>query len=99
MTQSERKLSDLLALVAAAELSVTRKRDLVSSIRVTARLLGMPPEAIPLDVKFLRRRLEEISPESFGLKRATWRNVRSQFGRALAFGTPVTRSVRRTPMS
>jgi integrase len=99
MTAPKPNLADLLAMIASKDLAHTKRRDMLSSVRVVARLLGEPPELVPLDVKYLRRRLEELAPESFGIKRTSWRNIRSRFGQSLQLASPMMPSAQRTPIS
>ena len=92
-------LADLIATVQAADLSDLQRRDRVSAIRTAARALGAEPAELPLNVKLLRRRLEEVSPAALGMNPARWNNVRSLFNRAMELATPVMASTQRTPIS
>ena len=57
--------------------------DLRSAVRTVARVLALPPEAIPAHPGFLRPRLERVMPAAHGLRPARWTNVRSLLGKAL----------------
>ena len=82
-------LADLIVIVLASNLSALQKRDCVSAIRRGSRALGAEPGDLPINVKLLRRRLEEVSPEAIGMTRATFNNVRSLFNRALELYAPI----------
>lgn len=99
MSDNEANLADLLALVAGAELSSIKKRDIASAIRMVAKVLGAAPEDLPLDTLLLRRGLEEVQPESLGISRARWNNIRALLNRALELKTELMPSVQKNPIS
>ena len=92
-------LADLIVIVLASNLSALQKRDCVSAIRRGSRALGAEPGDLPINVKLLRRRLEEVSPEAIGMTRATFNNVRSLFNRALELYAPIMTSTQRAKIS
>jgi hypothetical protein len=57
-------------LIEKANLMPTQKRDQVSAVKTTARLLGATPVEIDADPGRLRKRLETIAPEALGLSGA-----------------------------
>lgn len=92
-------LADLLTALAETDWSPTRKRDCASAIRTAARALGGEPGEIALNVKLLRRRLEEVAPESLGISRLRWNNIRALLNRALELKTKVMPSAQQGPVS
>src|SRR5579872_4014185 len=92
-------LAHLVTAVQAAALTDLQKRDRVSAIRTAAKLLGAVPSEILLNVKLLRRRLEDASPEAAGISRSRWNNVRALLNRALELETDIMSSSQRTPVS
>ena len=99
MLNPDRNLADVLVLVAASDEPATRKRDMASAIRRVAKALGGTPEQVPLELKFLRPRLDRIEPESLGVTRQSWNNTRSLLNRALELATEMMPSAQRTPIS
>jgi integrase len=99
MTNNVKNLADLLALVAETNLPPTRKRDTLSAIRKVAAVLGASPEVIPLDLKLLRQRLGAILPESLGVSRRRWNNVKALFRGALELTMPLMPSTQKAPLS
>jgi integrase len=69
----------LLALEAQNSLPETRLRDLRSSIKRVALLLGDDPAHIPLDLAAISVKLAATSPATFGLSRKSFANIRSNF--------------------
>jgi len=92
-------LADLVAAVQAADLTEIQKRDRISAIRTVAKALGAPPCELPLNVRLLRRRLEEVSPEAAGISRSRWNNVRALLNRALELKADVMASAQQTSVS
>ena len=98
-TLSKRSLSDLIDIIQVQpDLTDIQKRDRVSAIKTAAKAIGLNPNDIPLEVKLLRRKLEEISPEAIGLSRARWNNVRSLFRASLELTTELMPSRQSTPV-
>lgn len=99
MVPPDRTLADLLVLIAAADLSPTRKRDMASAVRTAAKVLGAKPEQVPLELKLLRGRLEAIDPEAFGISRRRWNNVRNLLHSSLKLAIETMPAVQKTPIS
>ncbi len=73
-------LQDVLNAVEGREaLSVTRRRDLRSSIKRVALLVGDDPARIPLDLPAISGKLAAVSPVAAGLTSKTFSNIRSDF--------------------
>lgn len=96
MLNSDQNLADVLALIAASDRPATQKRDMASAVRTVAKALGGTPEQVPLEIKFLRPRLDKIDPEGVGISRLRWNNVRALLGRALELASAMMPSVQRT---
>ena len=86
---SRTTLADLIPLIEKANLMPTQKRDQISAVKTTARLLGATPVEIDADPARLRKRLETIAPQALGLSRGRWNNIRSLIGKALALARPI----------
>jgi hypothetical protein len=86
---SRQTLADLIPLIEQANMTPTQKRDQISAVRSVSRFLGAAPEAIDADPSRLRRRLESIAPQAFGLSRGRWNNIRSLVATALAHARPM----------
>ncbi len=96
---SRQTLADVISAVLQANLTDGQRRDQVSAVRTVSRLLGAPPEAIPVDVQRLRKRLQELSPGAAGVSAGRWANIRSLFGRALGQVRPIQPGRNRAPIS
>jgi integrase len=73
-------LLDLLNAVEGREaLSATRRRDLRSSIKRVALLVGDDLARIPLDMPAISAKLATVSPAAAGLTSKTFSNIRSDF--------------------
>ncbi len=73
-------LQDVLdALERREGLSDSRRRDLQSSVRRTASLLGDDPKRVPLDLPAIRVKLAAVNPIAAGISIKTLQNVRSGF--------------------
>lgn len=71
-------LSEVMESVARDnKISTTRRRDIQSGLRRVAKALGLPPEEVPADVMWLRKRLENFLPASMGLSAKSWSNALS----------------------
>ncbi|NBU13422.1 MAG: site-specific integrase [Alphaproteobacteria bacterium] len=95
---SRATLATLLVLVDASEWSDRVKTDVRSAVKTVGRILGGDLAAIEADVASLRRRLEALSPESVGLTKGRWNNIRSLFGKALALAVEVFPSRSKEPV-
>jgi hypothetical protein len=71
------------AVVGRTEVSLRRRQEMASAVRVMSRLLGQPATDIPADPRLLRGRIAQITATSAGLSEARWRNVKSLFNGAL----------------
>lgn len=94
-------LSDaLVALESHKGFSETRLRDLRSSIRRVAALVGDDPARIPLDLPAISAKLANISPAAAGLTSKSFSNIRSDFMAAVTASKlkSVQRSAK-TPLS
>ena len=82
------------------EISVTRRRDLRSSVARLASLLGDDPGRIPLDLPAISAKLATVSPVAAGLTSKTFSNIRSDFVAAVKVSglKPIQRPAR-TPLS
>ena len=67
---SRTTLADLIPLIEQANLSPIQKRDRISAVKTTARLLGATPGEIDADPIRLRKRLETIAPQIMGVSSA-----------------------------
>jgi integrase len=77
------------------DLFPTRLRDMASALRRVAKALGLPPEDVPCDPRWLQPRLKEIAPAAHGLSPKSWQNVVSDARGALAHFGIVKRRHRR----
>jgi integrase len=94
-------LRDVLNTVEGRDtLSATRRRDLRSSIKRVALLVGDDPARIPLDLRTISAKLATVSPAAAGLTSKTFSNIRSDFIAAVKVSglKPVQRPAR-TPLS
>ena len=95
---SRATLKTLLALIDATDWQDRIKMDVKSAVRTVGRLLGGDLASIEVDVAALRRRLEGLSPESVGLTKGRWNNIRSLFGKALGLAVKVFPSRSKEPV-
>ncbi len=65
-------------------LSDARRRDLISGLRRVAKALGLPPEDVPCDSRWLQPRLSKIAPATLGLTPKSWQNAVSDARAALS---------------
>jgi integrase len=100
-TPAQINLADvLLALNGQKAHSETRLRDLRSSVKRVALLLGDDPARIPLDLPATSAKLATISPAAAGLSNKTFCNIRSDFTAAVkASGLKPVRLSARTALS
>ena len=66
------------------DLAPTRRRDLISALRTTARLCHMSPAQLPAEPRDLRHRLRDLHPAAVGMSGKRFRNVTGRPGA----GTP-----------
>jgi hypothetical protein len=95
---SRATLESLLALIDGTDWPYLVKRDAKSSVRTVARFIGADMADIEADVPALRRRLEGLSPEAFGLTKGRWNNIRSLFGKALGLAVEILPSSSKAPV-
>ena len=93
-------LGTLIEKLTEAELSPTRRRDLVSAVRRVAKLAGLAPNETPLDLEVLKVALEGSAPGASLLSHKSRQNLRSDLFAAIAVSglKPVTRTSL-TPLS
>ena len=90
----------LAALESHAGLSETRRRDLRSSVKRVAHLLGNTPVAIPLAMDAIRDGLGGITPIAVGMTSKRFANIRSDFVAAVAAsGLAPVKSERKAALS
>lgn len=90
----------LAAIPTWADLDETRRRDLASALRSAARMLALPPAAIPCDPAWLNERLFQRTPATFGITFGRYRNIVSGLRavlRRLGTHSPDRRSRRDLP--
>ena len=81
---SRATLQDVLnAIDNSLDVTVKRKQDLRSAVRLVAKVLGHEPHLIVADPRGLGRRLDEFSSINFGLSAGRWANSRSLLRAAL----------------
>ncbi len=95
---SRATLADLLDLINTTDWPYRVKMDVRSAVRSVGRLIGAELAEIEADVPSLRRRLEALSPETVGLTKGRWNNIRSLFGKALALAVDVIPSRAKEPV-
>lgn len=94
-------MSDVIDVVGAdATLPLQRRRNLCSSARWLARVLGLEPAGIPAHVTFLRGMFDRLHPEQSGISRKRLQNIRSDIlfalrhagltGQGRTYMTPLT---------
>ncbi|SDE73554.1 site-specific integrase [Ruegeria marina] len=82
-------------LQADKSLSNARRRDMISGLRRIAKALGLPPQDVPCDSRWLQPRLAKIAPARLGLTAKSWQNAVSDARAALVhFGLAERRSNR-----
>lgn len=78
-------LQDVLDRLAVVDgLSDARRRDLRSAVRCYAKIVGVPPAAIPLDLAAIRERLDRMVPAEAKVSAKRWANRRSDLAAAFA---------------
>jgi hypothetical protein len=86
MTRNDHAIStaaDLIAALNEADLSPTRRRDMVSAVNRVASMTSASPVNMKLDVPGLRERLAAIKPAAHGITLQTFAKIRSNFSAAL----------------
>ena len=68
--------ADLMKQVSAiADLSASRRRDIISGLRRVAKALGRTPEDVPADPRWLQPRINAVAPAAIGLSDKSWSNA------------------------
>jgi integrase len=75
--------ADLIEAIGRADLSPTRRRDMVSAVNRVASMTSASPVHMKLDVPGLRERLAGIKPAAHGITPQTYAKIRSNFSAAL----------------
>jgi hypothetical protein len=76
-------LADVLCLLDQADLSATRRRDMVSAIKRVCAMAGIMPAGVPAEPPLLRGMLSKIRPAAHGISAKSYSNQRSLFAAAL----------------
>ena len=91
----------LAAVIAALrqreDLPATRRRDLVSAVRTTARLLRRAPEHLPAAVPALRAALAGVHPVAAGISAKRFANIRADLAAALRLAGQMRMACRVAP--
>jgi integrase len=82
-TDKTNTLADVLAIVTAADLARTRRRDMVSAISRFCEMTGRTPASMPAQAQALRTELRKIRPAAFGITAKTFSTMRSALAAAL----------------
>ena len=72
-------VGDVLSLVEAADLTPTRRRDLISGTKCICRMMRCDPQSLVTNVPDLRVRLNKIHPAAHGISAKTFSNLKSLF--------------------
>lgn len=64
-------------IMADAHLLDRQRQDLCSALRCMARWLDVPPERLPANLGYVRRRLERFEPTAAGVAQRRFENIRS----------------------
>jgi hypothetical protein len=76
-------LEDVLALLDRAELTGTRRRDMVSAVNRTCEMAGTTPASVPAQPPLLREIVSGIRPAAHGVSAKTYSNLKSLLVAAL----------------
>ena len=76
-------LADVLGLLDQAELTATRRRDMVSAVKRVCAMAGTPPASVPAEPPLLRGMLSRIRPAAHGISAKSYSNLRSLLTAAL----------------
>lgn len=89
---------DVMAAIERSDLPAIRKRDMRSAASRICEMIGISPQAVPADVKYLRQRLKQVLPVAHGVSKKTFANQKSLFLAVLELAgiiDPVPRGVAR----
>ena len=67
-----------------AEISDTRKRDMISGLRRVSNGLNCAPDEVPADPTWLQPRIAKVAPAALGLSPKSWQNAVSDARSAMA---------------
>jgi integrase len=91
-------LADVIDLLSHdADLSVTRKRDLISALRRVCEMVGLDPAQVPAEPAALRAALARIHPVQYGISRKTYANLRTNAFAAIRHTAGFRVRIRLTP--
>ena len=89
----------LSAKIAVDEhLASARRASIRSAINTLCRVMGLPPAAVPADLDFVRRKLEQVGPAAIGVKDKRFATVKSEVAFALRHLGLVGKGTYLTPM-
>jgi hypothetical protein len=91
-------LADVLARISVMDIAEKKRTELISALRTVGRVLNRPLDQIAADSKSLRRRLNEISPETAGVSPGRWANIRSLLRKALVLANFGASRMPKVPM-
>lgn len=85
LSNSVATLADVMERLEQADLKLApnRRRDLISSLRCAARLMGRSPSEVSIAPRSLRAALQKIHPAQANISKKRWANVKSDLRRAL----------------
>src|SRR5687768_10968174 len=75
-------LTDVLAAIQNAELSATKRRDMVSAVKRVSEVLGLRQASV-LDIAELRAKLRSVLPTAHNISPKTFGKIRALFTSAL----------------
>jgi hypothetical protein len=78
-----RNAKDIILMLADAEFSTLRRRDMPSAISRACQMMCCAPGGLGLEVPVLRQKLAGIRPAAHGISAKTFSNVRSAFVAAM----------------
>ncbi len=76
-------MAGVLAMIAAADLSATKRRDMISSINRLCEMAGYSASNLPAEAGALRQALRKIHPAKFDVTAKTFSNLKSLLAAAL----------------
>ena len=76
-------MAGVLAMIAAADLSATKRRDMISSINRLCEMAGYSASNLPAEAGALRQALQKIHPAKFDVTAKTFSNLKSLLAAAL----------------
>lgn len=82
-TNNAKTMADVLAMIAAADLSAIKRRDMASSINRICEMAGCSPSDLAAEARALRTALGKIRPARFDVSAKTFSNLKSLLAAAL----------------